>query len=431
MSKTVIVGGGIIGLSTAYYLSQSPGAPSDQIHIVEASPRFFASASGFAAGFLARDWFSPATAALGALSFDLHKELAENFNGRERWGYSPSTSGSLNLSGVAGGPRGEDWLRDGTSRAEAANAAQQFFKEGEGPSWLTHPKGTDLELLSGGESTAQVDPLKLCQFLLEQCKVRNVQIHQPAEAISISQDLRGEISSVRIAEGESETDIPCTHVVFTAGAWTPTAFSRVFPQAGIKIPVTPLAGHSLVVKSPRWTEEHEIRGCHAVFTADPRGFSPEIFSRLGGEIYLAGVNSSTIPLPEKATESEPQRESMQQLEHTAKQLLGIASDKSTAEGEGAGATVGGQLSGSLSDLELVREGLCFRPVTPSGKPILTRIQDDKLGYGISTRGGGEGGVFVSAGHGPWGISMSLGTGKVLAEMVQGLQTSADVSALGI
>src|SRR4051794_19166928 len=48
----VIVGGGIIGTATAYYLSESHSNPSS-IHIIESAPRLFASASGYAGGFLA------------------------------------------------------------------------------------------------------------------------------------------------------------------------------------------------------------------------------------------------------------------------------------------------------------------------------------------------------------------------------------------
>ena len=118
MPSTVILGTGIIGLSTAYYLSllaesdpdTTPTAdnpytsaqPSShaadtkhEIHLVEPSPELFASASGKAAGFLARDWFAPAVAPLGELSFDLHRKLAEEHGGRERWGWCESVSYSL------------------------------------------------------------------------------------------------------------------------------------------------------------------------------------------------------------------------------------------------------------------------------------------------------------------------------------------------
>lgn len=53
--STVIIGAGIMGCATAYYLSQSPDTKPDTIHLIEASPELFASASGRAAGFVAPD----------------------------------------------------------------------------------------------------------------------------------------------------------------------------------------------------------------------------------------------------------------------------------------------------------------------------------------------------------------------------------------
>lgn len=237
-------------------------------------------------------------------------------------------------------------------------------------------------------------------------------LHHPARVLSVSADLRGELSSVRILTTSTgtETDIPCTRLIITAGAWTPQVFATLFPAATLTVPVTPLAGHSLVVRSPRWHADlHRDHDCHAVFTTDASGFSPEIFSRVGGEIYVAGLNSSTIPLPALATEMQIDDEAIAQLKTVSAKLLG--------------------LPGKEEELEVVRQGLCFRPVTPSGRPIVTRVPDAQLGGGMATRGGGMGGVFLSAGHGPWGISLSLGTGKVLAELVEGKATSASLRGL--
>ena len=133
--STVILGGGIIGLSTAYYLSLSQ--PAAKIHIIDSSPTLFTSASGYAGGFVALDWFSHSVASLGALSFRLHRELAENHGGQRRWGYAGSQAYSLSVDerGVRkkgkkrkkgkeeGG--GEDWLSQGTSRAALAMGAER------------------------------------------------------------------------------------------------------------------------------------------------------------------------------------------------------------------------------------------------------------------------------------------------------------------
>lgn len=87
--------------------------------------------------------------------------------------------------------------------------------------------------------------------------------------------------------------------------------------------------------------------------------------------------------------------------------------------------------GDGDDFEVVRTGLCHRPITPRGVPLLKQLSHSDTGLGSSGDGEVEEGgkVWVCAGHGPWGISLSLGTGRVLAEKVLGRAESADVSRL--
>ncbi|KAI8957811.1 FAD dependent oxidoreductase [Daldinia sp. FL1419] len=405
MAATVILGAGIIGTSTAYYLSKHQ--PASSIHLVEPSPELFASASGYAGGFLAKDWFSPASAELGALSFEEHRKLAEKEGGAEKWGYARSTSISLSPA-TRSKKRIDLWVRDGASRAGAASANPSV---GVAPPWLRKEEGVDVEVISEEGTVAQVDPLQLSKYLLQKCVDAGVHIHQPAKAISIQTDVRNELSSICVADTQSstETDIPCTNIVIAAGAWSSQVFKTLFPTASFKLPVSSLAGHSLVVTSPKWKAEHEKDGCHALFLTSSPGYSPEIMSRIGGHIYIAGLNSATEPLPDLATDSKGRisQPSIEVLRQTAKEVLGE------------------------EDVQVVREGLCFRPVTERGTPILSRVPDEYLGPSISTRPAPEGGVYVAAGHGPWGISMSLGTGLIMAEMIQGRELSADVSRLGL
>jgi glycine/D-amino acid oxidase-like deaminating enzyme len=203
-------------------------------------------------------------------------------------------------------------------------------------------------------------------------------------------------------------DLPCTKILIAAGAWSTQVFSTLFPDSAKKLPISSLAGHSLVVRSPRWSKEHEEKGCHAIFTSDEEGYSPEVFSRMGGEIYIAGLNNPSLALPTLATDSKIDESAVQQLKKTAQRLLGIHE--------------------KLGDLEVVRKGLCFRPVTNKGTPTLAEIPDKSLGD-MATRGAGEGGVWLAAGHGPWGISLSLGTGKVMSDMILGKPTSVNVDGL--
>ncbi|KAH8886846.1 FAD dependent oxidoreductase [Thozetella sp. PMI_491] len=410
MSSTVILGAGIIGVSTAYYLSdhQTPSS----IHLVEPAPELFSSASGHAGGFLAKDWFSPASAALGALSYEEHKRLAREHGGREKWGFSFTTSISYTTAQNAGSTKkGQDWLLEGTSRAGAAPAISDPLVEN-APEWLRRVSGDSVELICADDSTAQLDPRQLCSFLLDQCRSRGVQIHHPANAISVSTDVRGELASLRVADTQTstETDIPCQRVVLAAGSWSPRVFRSLFRHSNLDLPIASLAGHSLVLRSPRWHQAVEASGCHALYTT-VGAHSPEIYGRLGGELFIGGANSSTIPLPEVAGEQRVEHEPIKYLRETALALLGP--------------------DGADDDLQVVREALCFRPVTPWGLPIIARIPDDHLGAGMATRPGADGGVFLAAGHGPWGITMSLGTGLVLAELIQGRPLSADISSLDL
>jgi glycine/D-amino acid oxidase-like deaminating enzyme len=149
-TTTVILGAGIIGVSTAYYLSKYQ--PGSSIHLVEASPDLFASASGYAGGFLAKDWFSAATAELGALSFEEHRKLAEKDGGAEKWGYSLSTSLSLS---PAKGSRNQVDVR-GRHVVSSSDAVASGTAMGAGPEWIRRHKGDVIETIGEEGTTAQV-----------------------------------------------------------------------------------------------------------------------------------------------------------------------------------------------------------------------------------------------------------------------------------
>ncbi|PNH54336.1 hypothetical protein VD0003_g3190 [Verticillium dahliae] len=405
MNTTVILGSGIIGVSTAYYLSETQ--PPLSIHLVEPSPEFFSSASGFAGGFLAKDWFASRLASLGELSFNEHKRLAAENDGRQNWGYAKSdtfshASGPQSLRGDAD----SDWLDTGESRAQVTQAAGTI--DTTMPAWLRRREGDNVQSISEDGTTAQVDPLRLCRFLLEACRSRGVQIHHPAKALSVGADaIHGELSSIRIAQTDTstETDVPCTQILIAAGAWTPQVFATLFPLSKTTIPIKALSGHSLVLRPPA---PHHPDVCHAIYSTAADSWSPELFSRLGGTFYVAGLNSTAEHLPALPAEAPIRPDSIAALRRAAARLV--------ERGD---------------ELEGVREGHCFRPVTETGAPLLCRVPDAALGPGVATRPGAGGGVFVAAGHGPWGIALGVGTGRVVAEMMQGRPLSAEVGRLGL
>ena len=83
--EIAIIGAGIIGCCTAYYLTRHPKFSNDKYHItIYESNEIACAASGKAGGLLA-NWAFPSQ--LGSLSFDMHKELAEKYDGGKNWDY--------------------------------------------------------------------------------------------------------------------------------------------------------------------------------------------------------------------------------------------------------------------------------------------------------------------------------------------------------
>ena len=283
---TIIVGSGVIGVSTAYYLSLHPSydAKRTPIYLIEATSEPFQSASGYAGGFLAKDWFSSASASLGELSFKLHKELANEFNGKRNWSYAKSTALSMSIddTGVSGKKqRGEDWLLEGTSRKEVASGGMadrkghgDMLRDDGSPAWITPQEGGTLEVISSQDGCAQVEPWRLCEFLKVKCLERGVKMVSGARPTGVRNGEDGKVKSVIIrksVEGHDdlELDLDCKNILISAGAWTPRVFKTLFPESKLRIPIEPLAGYSIVVRSPRHTLLHdEAYGCaHAVFCA--------------------------------------------------------------------------------------------------------------------------------------------------------------------
>lgn len=87
MSRSIhIIGGGIVGASTLYYLAQRLPRNAS-VTLLEAAHGLAPGASGKSGGFLARDWHGAATSDLAELSYRLHAELAKSEGGVEKWGY--------------------------------------------------------------------------------------------------------------------------------------------------------------------------------------------------------------------------------------------------------------------------------------------------------------------------------------------------------
>lgn len=113
--STVILGAGVIGLSTAYYLALSLkdyGAASSslppQIFVTEPSHDICPGASSGATGGVGDFGFSDIVLPLGSLSYELHKNIASAYGGEHNWGFRDQTIYRVTPKNFTGHPSPPD-----------------------------------------------------------------------------------------------------------------------------------------------------------------------------------------------------------------------------------------------------------------------------------------------------------------------------------
>jgi hypothetical protein len=149
----VIIGGGVIGVCTAYYLLHSPNPPA-RVTLIEAYA-VAGCASGKAGGFLALDWHGPATTSLAALSWRLHADLAREHDGAQKWGFRTMDSVSYIVHTTsapamdASLPKPNPALEGSDMRPRPSPREAEVDK-----SWLN--KEGDTDVLGTTDSTGQV-----------------------------------------------------------------------------------------------------------------------------------------------------------------------------------------------------------------------------------------------------------------------------------
>ncbi len=181
----------------------------------------------------------------------------------------------------------------------------------------------------------------------------------------------GRVTSVHTSEGRVTADA----FVVALGSYSP----MLVKDFGIKLPVYPVKGYSITVpivdeaRAPVSTvmdETHKI----AITRLGDR-------IRVGGMAEIAGFDMSL----------KPKRQAT--LTHSVEDLFGGAGDQSQA-----------------------KFWCGLRPMTPDGTPIVGRSPIQNL--------------FLNTGHGTLGWTMAAGSGRVLADIVSGRRAEIEAADLG-
>ena len=416
--EIVVIGGGIIGSTTAYFLTRHPTYNNSfhKITLIEAS-QIAGGASGKAGGLLAK-WAYPSS--LVPLSYKLHEALAKEHGGEARWGYRTVSVGQLSAkgrhldvgaNGGGGGVGGEKEKKgESVSLQKRTKEAVGLLRAAGVPKdldWFDAGSVTGYDEMGDPTTTAQVHPYQFTTSMADLAKEKGCEVVL-GSVTKITYNESSPDSGVEYvtytdkATQETKT-IPATNVVIAAGPWTKSVFDAA--------PISALRAHSVTIRPSRPVS------AYAVFTeiSLPSHFgrsrtsstgksgkgsigiqhvTPEIYARPNDEVYACGEGDTLVPLP-------PLSSDVQVDQSRCEDIVDYVSS----------------ISDELKDGEVTARQACYLPqVSVGGGPMIGET-------GIK-------GLLMAAGHTCWGIQNGPGTGKLISEFVfDGRAKSAGIGNL--
>jgi len=279
--RVVICGGGVIGASIAYFLSQRGARP-----IVVERTGVACAASGKSGGFLALDWCDGTLLAdLARRSFHLHERLAQSIE--RDWGYRRLTTYAGHV----------------TARATRAAGDRRDVLP-----WLS----TAVNLghrLGSPQTTAQVNPGPFAAALMAAAVAQGGELR-----LGTVRGLVRDGAHLKGVDVDGEV-IAADAVVIAMGPWSVLA-AQWLPLP----PVFGLKGHSLIfdtgaaVPAEALFLEYEERGGGLQ--------SPEVFPRADGTTYVCAISSES-PLPLDPAGVGPDPGAIERLEEICRHLSPI------------------------------------------------------------------------------------------------------------
>ncbi|MFN0214725.1 MAG: NAD(P)/FAD-dependent oxidoreductase [Saprospiraceae bacterium] len=428
-----IIGGGIIGLSTAYYLQQEGW----DVTVFERSDGSDGCSFGNM-GYLSPSHFVP-LAQPGVIS----QGILWMFKQKSPFYVRPSMSWGLmdwgmkfaracNAQHVARSARPMAELlllsRDLTAAWETSGEINVEYEQKGCINYFQTPKyekseletvrmgrelGLQIELLDrtqcqalepelppdvlGGawyKDDAMLYPNELMRQLSALLEKRGVKIIYNAEVVDIQKD-NGRVSAVRyrkLSEGltSSETLTTSDLVVLAAGSWSqPLAI-----MAGEYLPMMPGKGYSMTVDVPHQPLRYPCILLEAKVAITP--WAKRL--RIGSTMEIGAMNDRILfPRVQGILEAVP------------RYFPGYADDPTFCE---------------LSDFQKLKENMReniwfgYRPLSADGVPY--------IGFAKKTEN-----LIVATGHAMLGLSLAAGTGKLVAEMAGGKKTSIEAGAFGV
>ncbi|OMJ22830.1 putative oxidoreductase [Smittium culicis] len=385
--RVVIIGGGVVGVSSAYFLSQhyeelNKGSSSNgqrEVDIVLVERTGLAScASGAAGGFLAKGTFHQGAdiEELSTKGFDLHQQLADELDGYSRYGYRRVSTYSVECSPNA---------------AKASNLASEKVVDSDTEiSWLKQDAIISSMQIGSASDTAQVTPKLLVETLWQEASSRGARlvlagVTDIKRENAATVDKRLHKYTVTLSNGSS---IAATKVLVCMGPWT--YYAREY-QIFADMPKS-------------YFEIYGLLAHNSIFKPKEQIPAQALFVSISGSKYKDGDEIEFYPRPDNTL--FVCGEALDDAIVIPKELDGLGSS-SGGVGKPSSfnklASIYNNLMNGTDEVSPVSTGAGYLPVRNSGLPVISRI-------------GQLDGVFVGAGHSCWGILNGPITGLLLSQL---------------
>lgn len=312
-NKIVVVGGGIIGCSTAYFLTKLGHKNVTVLESVEVAH----AASGRAGGFLALDWCDGGkTGALARRSFKLHESLGSEL-------------------GVDCGYRRVKTLSIGLSERNSS-VAKSKENECSKPKWVDGNVQSS-DVIGTTKTTAQVHPKLLTNAFMNAAKKNGAKLINQRVISGKTGD--GAVKGVTVEDGSSvDADV----VVMCMGPWANQGLDWFGCNKNL---VSGIRAHSITIDL-EGKSNIDNTALFLAFKGDP-----EVYPRPDGTVYVCGMTAAEhAPLPENPKD--------------------VIFDPSACDDIKA---LAGQVCDELKNAENYSKSACYLPHSEDGTPIIGKV----------------------------------------------------------
>lgn len=374
-SDVVIIGGGVIGCSIAYYLSKR-GIPT---HLIEKDDVAMGSSGACDKAVLLQSKNPGIHLELALKSVKMFPELQKDLDTDIEF---------LNHGGMIVIQNEKQWqiMEQFVERQKKSGLDVRLLEKDEARA-LQPALSEDIVGSTFSPMDSEVNPIYLTLGLYRAAKKHGAKFSLGTKAKAIKLE-KGRVKSVQTDSGE----ILCKYVVNATGAYA----KFIGEMVGLKIPIVPRRGQ-LIVTEPVPPLIHGEMNCARYITAK---FNPELLGT--DEMAKLGVGLSLDQTVNGNLLIGGTREFVGFNKNTTHRALRAVLKHAAS------------IVPAIRDIHVIRSFSGLRPFTPDGLPILGEVPEVP-------------GFIMAAGHEGDGIALSAITGKIISDIIADGKPSDDLN----